>query len=75
VLAQVAEPEAWQLVVLEQGVRRLRHESLTAVARRHDPRRAMEAQAVVALVAHARLACMEPDAHAQFRTIRPPLLG
>ena len=41
----------------------------------HDPRRPVDAQAVVALVAEARLAGVEPDPHAERGAVRPRVPG
>ena len=56
VLAEVADAQPRQLVVLEHGRGRLREQHLAAVAGRHDARRAVHAQPVVPLLADRRLA-------------------
>ena len=66
-LPEVADPDLRELVVLEHRAGRLRHEDLAAVPGRHDPRRAVNAEAVVPLVADAGLARVDPHPHPAVR--------
>jgi hypothetical protein len=74
-LAEVAEADSRQLVILEDGAGRLRKQYLPAVPRRRDPRRAMDAETVVALVADAGLARVHAHSHTTLHSVRPGMLG
>ena len=64
-----------QLVVLEHGAGRLREQHLPAVACSHDAGGAMDAEAVVALVAEVRLARVQPHADTALGALGPGVLG
>ncbi len=72
VLAEVAERDSFELVVVEHGRCRLRGEDLPAVTGRHDPRGAVHAHPVVAaLLGEVRLAGVQAHAHAQLGALGP----
>ena len=70
-LAEVAFVHAGQLVVGEHRRRRLRGQDLAAVARGHDPRRAMDAHPVIAGLRDQGLAGVEPHPHQQLAIFGP----
>ncbi len=68
VAAEVADGEAGR------GAGRRREQDLAAVARRPDPRRAVDVDAGVALVGHERLADVDSHPHPDVVIARPGLL-
>ena len=71
VLAQIPLRHPGQLVVGEHRRGRLRREDLAAVARGHDPRRAVDAQPVVAGLRDGRLAGVQPHPYAHLAVLGP----
>ena len=74
-LAQVTQLRFGKLVVAEHRTGRLRDEDLAPVTGRHDPRSAMDAQTVIALLGLSGLARVDPHAHAQLDPHRPVMRG
>ena len=75
-LAKVAERDLVQLVVAEHRRGRLRGEHLPAMAGGHDPRRPMDADAVIAtLVGKNRLCGMHPHPNPELPVIGPRVGG
>ena len=70
-LTEVTERGSLQLGVLEHGGRGERDEYLASVRRGHDPRGAVHAEAVVPLLRHGRLGCVDAHSHAKAASRRP----
>src|SRR2546426_4865032 len=71
VLTEVMERGSLQLGVLEHGGRCERNEYLASVRPGHDPRGAVHAEAVVPLIRHGRLGCVDAHSHAKAASRRP----
>ena len=70
-LAQVTQLCFGKLIVAEHRAGRLRDEDLAPVTGCHDPRGAVDAEPVIALLGLSGLAGVDPHAHAQLDPRRP----
>ncbi len=71
VLAQVQQVEGCLAFLVEQSLRGIRDQQLSAVRDRHEPRRPVQRGPVVVTIAMLRFARMDPHTHAQRTGVGP----
>jgi hypothetical protein len=74
-IAQVAQSNAWDLLVIDDSGRRTRQQDLAAARDHADPRCPMDGDPHVPLVASVSLACVKAHAHRDPATALPRLTG